>query len=78
MSSLISDNSSDTNVVKLSEKRAPVCYTVHIVHHHDGKLEFYAEDVGDDERSRQSVAWACQQAADAFGDPDREPVRYSK
>jgi hypothetical protein len=68
---------SSDNIVKLSEKRAPVCYTVHIVHHHDGRLEFYAEDVEDDERSRKSVAWACQQAADAFGDPANKPVRYS-
>lgn len=73
---MASDPGLPDNIVSLSAKRAPVCYTIHIVHHYDGTMEFYAEGVGDDERSRKSVAYACQQAADAFGDPDAKSVRY--
>jgi hypothetical protein len=41
----------------------PVKYTVELTHHCDGRLEVYVYDLADDERSRESVAWALEEAA---------------
>jgi hypothetical protein len=51
-------------VVELSDRRAPVCYTVHFCQYWDGRLQIRVEDVADDERSRKSIAAAMRQAAD--------------
>lgn len=55
-----------TNIVDLSKKRDPVKYTIHLTHHWDGKLEIWVDDVSDTERSRESIAWALDQAAAAM------------
>ena len=41
----------------------PVNYTVHLSHYPDGKLEVWVDDIADDQRSRDSVAWAMEEAA---------------
>jgi len=55
-----------SEVVNLSERRAPVNYTVRITHHWDDRLEVFVEDVADDDRSRASVADALQRAVYLF------------
>ena len=52
-------------VVNLNSKRAPVVYTVTIVHHYDGTLEFRIEDVADDPRSREAVMDAFRRISGA-------------
>ena len=58
-----------SEVIDLSAKRAPVCYTVHITHLWDGKLEVWVEDVQDDPRSRAAVGDALKRAAEMFNEP---------
>lgn len=61
-----------SNVVDLQAKRPPVHYTVRIVHHWDGFVEFQIGDVADDPRSRFAVlemmqrVSGIQEAADAM------------
>ena len=54
-----------TEPIDLNSKRAPVVYTVTIVHHYDGTLEFNIENVGDDNRSRESVIHAFNRISGA-------------
>ena len=60
------------SVINLSDRRAPVAYTVRIIHHWDDTLEVFVEDVAGDERSRQSVADALARAACMFA--NRAPL----
>ena len=50
-------------VVRLSDYQPPVCYTVRLTDHYDGRLEIQVEDVADDKRSRLAVADALKRAA---------------
>lgn len=50
-------------ITSLADHRPPVCYTVDLVHHWDDRLEVFVRDVGDDERSRLSVADSLERAA---------------
>lgn len=52
------------SVIDLSEHRPPVCYTIRLTQHWDGRLEIWVEDVQDDPRSRQAVADALVRAAE--------------
>lgn len=52
------------DIVELAHKRPPVCYTVRLVQHWDGRLEVHVEDLADDDRSRQAVADALDRAAE--------------
>jgi hypothetical protein len=61
------------SVIDLSKRRAPVCYTVRLVHHWDDRLEVSVEDVSDDERSRRSVADALRRAAEMLESAPRTP-----
>lgn len=54
-----------TDIIDLNARRAPVVYTVTIVHHYDGTLEFNVEDVADDERSREAVLHAFRRISGA-------------
>lgn len=54
-----------TSVINLNEKRLPVVYTVTIVHHYDGTIEFNINDVADDERSREAVLHAFRRISGA-------------
>lgn len=56
-----------TEIVNLSERRAPSCYTVDITHHWDGRVEVFVRDVADDQRSRDAVGHAIGLAAVAYG-----------
>jgi adenine deaminase len=49
-----------SDIVKLSDKRPPVWYSVQIGHHWDGSLEVIVNDVGDDDRSRKSALDSLQ------------------
>ena len=53
-------------VVKLSSKRPPVIYSVHITQHWDGGVDVFVQDVADDDRSRRAVAYALRRAADGL------------
>lgn len=57
------------NVVDLSRKRPPVCYTLTITHHWDNRVEIFVQDVSDDERSREAVGHVIGLAALAWGSP---------
>jgi hypothetical protein len=64
------------SVVDLADHRPPVCYTVRLKEHWDGRLEIFVEDVADDERSRKAVADALRRAADyLFGGASPGSVR---
>lgn len=52
------------SIIELSDHRSPVCYTVHLIEHWDGRLEIHVEDVADDSRSRKAVADSLRRAAD--------------
>lgn len=56
-------------VIDLASKRQPVCYTVHLVQHWDGRLEIMVQDVAEDERSRLAVSDALRRAADHLERP---------
>lgn len=58
-----------SDVIELSGKRPPVVYTVRISQHWNGTLEFFVEDVADDQRSRESIAWALRKMADCLDSP---------
>jgi hypothetical protein len=51
-------------VIDLANHRPPVCYTVRLIEHWDGRLEIFVEDVADDERSQKAVAESLRRAAD--------------
>lgn len=51
------------SVIDLADRRPPVCYTVRLVQHWDGRLEICVEDVADDDRSKKAVADALRRAA---------------
>lgn len=53
-------------IIDLADRRAPVCYTVHLCQYHDGRLEIKVEDVAEDERSQKAVASALRRAADCL------------
>jgi hypothetical protein len=53
-----------TPIIDLAKHRPPVCYTVRLVEHWDGRLEIFVEDVAGDERSRKAVADSLRRAAD--------------
>lgn len=53
-------------VIDLADKRPPVCYTVRLAQHWDGRLHVSVEDVTDDERTRKAVADALRRAADSM------------
>lgn len=57
------------SITDINSKKPPVIYTVRIAQHWDGHLEFFVEDLKDDPRSKQSVAWALRQMADALDPP---------
>lgn len=44
-----------SNVFDLNSKRPPVKYTVHLMHHYDGNVDVFVENVSDDERSQEAV-----------------------
>jgi len=54
------------DIVDLADRRPPVCYTVRLAQHWDGRLHIAVEDVADDERSRKAVADALRRAADGI------------
>lgn len=58
------------SIVNLSDRRAPVVYTVTIVHHWNDALEFQIQDVADDKRSRASVLDAMQRVSGLQGPAD--------
>ena len=58
-------------IIDLADHRAPVCYTVRMTQHWDGRLQVFVEDVADDDRSRQAVAKALRSAADLLEQPAR-------
>lgn len=60
-------------VIDLANKRPPVCYTVHLAQHWDGRLQVTVQDVADDDRSRKAVADALRQAADMLDEPSPSP-----
>jgi hypothetical protein len=49
--------------INLADRRAPVAYTIRVLHHWNDALEVFIEDVSDDERSKSSVADALGRAA---------------
>lgn len=53
-------------VININGKKPPVIYVVRIAQHWNGELEFFVEDLADDPRSRESVAWALRQMAEAL------------
>ena len=53
-------------VIKLENHRPPVCYTVRLTQHWDGRLEIFVEDIADDERSKLAIADALRRAADTL------------
>lgn len=55
-----------SDVVKLADRRPPTCYTIHIAHHWDGKVEVMVEDLADDARSREAVGYALKLATETF------------
>jgi hypothetical protein len=54
------------SLIDLADHRPPVCYTIHLTQHWDGRLGIKVEDVADDERSRRAVADALRRAADGI------------
>lgn len=52
------------DIINLANHRPPVCYTVHLTQHWNGRLEVQVENVADDERSRIAVADALMLAAE--------------
>lgn len=62
------------NLIKLAEKRPPVCYTVRLTEHWDGRLEIFVEDIQDDPRSRQAVGHSLRRAADML-DPGQGALK---
>ncbi len=56
-------------VIDLADKRPPVCYTVHLTQHWDGRLQVTVQDVAEDERSRKAVAAALRDAAELLERP---------
>lgn len=65
-------------VIKLSGRRPPVCYSVHIIQHWDDRLEVFVDDIASDERSRRSAADAMRRAADLIENPDIEPEHVKR
>lgn len=59
-------------VIDLAKHRPPVCYTVRLVEHWDGRLEIFVEDVAGDERSRKAVADSLRRAAARLDQPVNE------
>lgn len=59
-------------VIDLANHRPPVCYTVRLTEHWDGRLEIFVEDVADDDRSRRAVADSLRRAADQLSTPRSE------
>jgi hypothetical protein len=57
------------SIIDLANHRPPVCYTVRLTDHWDGRLEIFVEDIADDERSKSAVANALRRAADMLGGP---------
>ena len=53
-------------VINLATKRQPTTYTLVITHHWDGNFEFTVLDVEDNEKCRESVGYALEQAAKAW------------
>lgn len=53
-------------VVDINANKPPVIYTVRIAQHWDGRCEFFIEDVANDQRTRNSVAWALREMADTL------------
>jgi hypothetical protein len=51
--------------VDLNSRRHPVFYTVNIVHHYDGTIEFEIKDIDDDARSRDAVLHAFKRISGA-------------
>lgn len=54
------------SIVDLAHHRPPICYTIRLAQHWDGRLQITVEDVADDERSRKAVADALRRAADGI------------
>lgn len=50
-------------VIDINAHKPPVIYAVRIAQYWDGRMEFFVEDVADDQRSRASIAWALRQMA---------------
>lgn len=59
------------DIIDLSNKRNPTIYTVTIIHHWDGNLEFKIDDVADDERSREAVMHAFRRICGADAEIER-------
>ena len=51
------------NVLNFGDRKRPTNYTVHITQHYDGRMEFWFEDVADDDRSREAIADAMETGA---------------
>lgn len=60
-----------SDIIDLSRKRVPTIYTVTIVHHWDGNLEFKIDDVAEDERSREAVMHAFRRICGADAEIER-------
>lgn len=58
-----------SKLIDLASHRSPVCYTIHLTEHWDGRLEIQVCDVADDERSRLAVADTLRRAADMLSNP---------
>ena len=56
------------DIVSLSDRRAPVLYTVRIMQRWDDSLSVFVEDVSDDQRSRASIVDALRRAADMIAE----------
>lgn len=57
-----------SEIISINSRKPPTFYTLRIAHHQDGKLQLFVEDVADDERSRESIAWAMRELADSLDD----------
>ena len=55
-----------TKIINLDLRRPKVCYVVNITHSWDGSLDIRVDGVASDRRSRESIASAMRDAADAI------------
>jgi hypothetical protein len=53
-----------SNVSDMASRRAPVIYTVHVIHHWDGEVEVQVEGISPDPRSRKAASEVLLTAAE--------------